>query len=249
MRLRLEAFVVALALALNAVIGVGAIAAPQSSPPVARTPTATEIVAAVNAVAKDPKLGGESKIRSLRWVSSKEKEIPATPPPMWIVGLFQYLAQAGGLLLWVAGAIAVAIAVVWIYRVVRVHAPLTAPRAVAPVNQVRDLDIRPSSLPDDVGAAALDLLTAGRVREALSLLYRGALSRAVHRFGVSIGASFTEGEVLTAVGATLDQRITGYFAELVGVWRTVVYAGESVAPEVIEPLCSNFRGALDGAAP
>lgn len=247
MRLRLE--VLLLAMALNTAMGVAARAASPVQTTVASAPTSVEIAAAVTAVAKDPKLGGESKIRSLRWVRSEQKETPTTPPPPWIVGLFEYLAEAGGLLLWVAGAIAVAIVAVWIYRVAKVHVPPSAPRAVVPPNQVRDLDIRPASLPDDVGVAALELLTAGRVREALSLLYRGALSRAVHRFGVSIGASFTEGEVLTAVGTTLDQRITGYFAELVGVWQTVVYAGEPVAPEVIQPLCANFRGVLDGAAP
>lgn len=247
MRLRLDGLL--LALALNAALSGAAIAASPAPTIAASAPTSAEIAAAVTAVAKDPKLGGESKIRSLRWVSSESKETPATPPPPWIVGLFEYLAQAGGLLLWIAGAIAVAIVAVWIYRVAKVHAPSSAPRSVVLPNQVRDLDIRPASLPDDVGAAALELLTAGRVREAMSLLYRGALSRAVHRFGVSIGASFTEGEVLTAVGATLDQRTTGYFAELVGVWRTVVYAGEPVAPEVIRPLCANFRDALDGAVP
>ena len=247
MRLRPEGFLVSGAIA--AVMCLTAVAAPQSVAPVTRAPTSAEIVAAVAVVVKDPKLGGESKIRSLHWVSSDEKEKPSTPPPMWIVGFFQYLAQAGGLLLWVAGAIAVAIVGVWLYRVAKLHAPPMARRAIAPTNQVRDLDIRPSSLPDDVGAAALELLTAGRVREALSLLYRGALSRAVHRFGVNIGASFTEGEVLAAVGAGLDQRMTGYFAELVGVWRSVVYAGEPVAAEIIRPLCGDFRKLFDGSAP
>jgi hypothetical protein len=245
--LRLEGLLVTVAIA--AAMGATGVAAPQSAAPGARAPSSAEIAAAVAVVAKDPKLGGESKIRSLHWVSSDETEKPATPPPLWIIGFFQYLAQAGGLLLWVAGAIAVAIVAVWIYRVATMHVPPMAPRAVAPTNQVRDLDIRPSSLPDDVGAAALELLMAGRIREALSLLYRGALSRAVHRFGVTIGASFTEGEVLAAVGATQDQRVTGYFADLVGVWRSVVYAGEPVAPEAIRPLCADFHKLLDGSAP
>ena len=247
MRLRPEGFLVTVAFA--AAMCMTAVATPQTEAPVARAPTAAEIVAAVAVVAKDPKLGGESKIRSLHWVSSNEEEKPTTPPPPWIIGFFQYLAQAGGLLLWVAGALAVAIVGVWIYRVAKVHAPPMAPRAVVPINQVRDLDIRPSSLPEDVGAAALELLAAGRLRESLSLLYRGALSRAVHRFGVTIGTSFTEGEVLTAVGATQDRRITGYFAELIGVWRSVVYAGEAVAPEIIRPLCADFSARLDGSPP
>ena len=43
---------------------------------------------------------------------------------------------------------------------------------VAP-SHVRDLDIRPESLPDDVGAAALALWQRGEQRAALALLYRG----------------------------------------------------------------------------
>lgn len=244
--MRLRRKILAIALLLSAAAAGTASAA---APSTASAPTSAEVAAAVAAVAKDPKLGGESKIRSLRWVSSEQKARPEAPPPPWIVGLFEYLAQAGGLLLWVVGAFVVAIAVVWVYRIARAHAPPSAPPSVAAVHQVRDLDIRPASLPDDVGNTALELLNARRVRDALSLLYRGALSRFVHRFGLSIGESFTEEEVLSAVRASLDPHTTGYFSQVVGAWRTVVYAGEPVADEVIRPLCSEFRSALDGVAP
>jgi hypothetical protein len=99
------------------------------------------------------------------------------------------------------------------------------------------LDLRPASLPEDIGAAALALLEAGRTREALSLLYRGALSRAVHRFGAVIGESFTEGEALKAVNARLDPPRVDYFAKLVGFWQRAVYAGERAAHEPIAHLC------------
>ena len=105
--------------------------------------------------------------------------------------------------MWLAGAVVVAIAGVWLYRSLkgRARRPGT-PDAVkaARVSHVGDLDIRPDSLPNDIGAAALALVDDGRTRDALSLLYRGALSRVVHRYDVTICESFTEGEALRAVG-------------------------------------------------
>ena len=56
---------------------------------------------------------------------------------------------------------------------------------VAPTH-VRDLDIRPETLPADIGAAARQLWERGEQRAALALLYRGMLSRLVRawtRFG------------------------------------------------------------------
>jgi hypothetical protein len=115
------------------------------------------------------------------------------------------------------------------------------------VAHIGDMDIRPESLPENIGAAALALAEAGKTREALSLLYRGALSRAVHRFGIPIGDSYTEGEALRAVGAHLDAARLAYFGELVGIWRRAVYAGEVLADAPVRDLCRSFAAALDAS--
>jgi hypothetical protein len=147
----------------------------------------------------------------------------------------------------VAGAIGFAVAAVWVYRLLKSRQ--SAPRVAAGqgVSRVQDLDINPNSLPADVGAAALSLLEAGRTREALSLLYRGSLSRVVHRFAVAVGESFTEGEALRAVGQRLDQPRVQYFAALVALWQRVVYAAEAAAPESVAVLCREFAPTFDGA--
>ena len=116
------------------------------------------------------------------------------------------------------------------------------------VTRIGDMDIRPESLPADIGAAALALAEAGKTREALSLLYRGALSRAVHRFGAAIGESFTEGEALRAVGLRLDPTRLEYFSDLVGIWRRAGYAGEALSGDPVRHLCRGFA-TLDVAAP
>jgi hypothetical protein len=210
------------------------------------TPAAVQ--AAVETLRQDPNIGHDKTVRSLHWVTGK-----TTPPPKgapsWIVSLFLFLSESTSLLIWVAGAIGLAIAAVWVYRLVKSRQ--SAPRVVAAratASRVQNFDISPHSLPADVGAAALGLLEAGRTREALSLLYRGALSRAVHRFAAVVGESFTEGEVLRAVGQRLDTPRVQYFRSLVALWQRVVYAAEAPTPESVAVLCREFAPTFDGTA-
>ena len=205
--------------------------------------------AAIADLRHDPNLGGQTKIRTLRWVTKSQPRPPPTSPS-WIIGLFDYIGQFGGLLLWIVGAGAVAVAAVWILRLLKSGAPRAV--AVQPDvgdRQVLDLDIRPDSLPDDVSAAAFELLRAGRLRDSLSLLYRASLSSAVHRFGVTLGAHHTEREVLKAVKVALDDARARYFADLVATWQRVVYAGETVSPEAVLPLCAGFSAHFDRQPP
>ncbi len=228
----------------NAATGAAA-AAPPAAPGTAVTSEEVRVAAAK--LRADPNIGGEHKIRSLRWNQPNAPE-PPRPPPPWIAGLFEYLGQTGSALFWASAALAAAIAVIWAYRTFRARTPRPGRIALPVVSRVGEMDIRPESLPADIGAAALALADAGRTREALSLLYRGALSRAVHRFGVPIGPSYTEGEALRAVGARLDAPRLSYFSDLVGVWRRAVYAGETLSGEAVRHLCRGFAAALDAAA-
>jgi len=226
--------------------GTPASAAAANAAPIGTYLTREEIRAAAAKLRADPNLGGEKTLRTLRWNETKQPQ--ATPPPRWLTRLFDFFAQSSSLLLWLLGAVCVAIAVVWAIRMLRQRAPVAAVEERT-VTTVQGLDIRPESLPENIGAAALELLEAGREREALSLLYRGALSRAVHRYGIAILASATEGEALRAVNATLDPPRAVYFADLVALWQRTVYAGELVMREPIEHLCRGFAASLEGSAP
>ncbi len=208
--------------------------------------TREEIRAAAAKLHADPNLGGEKPLRTLRWKDAAPSQ--ATPPPPWLTRLFDFFAQSGSLLLWIVGGVCAAIAVVWAVRMLRERVPAAAVPQGG-VTTVQGLDIRPESLPEDIGAAARALLEAGREREALSLLYRGALSRAVHRHGIAIPASATEGEALRAVNAALDPPRAAYFRNLVALWQRAVYAGESVLREPIDRLCGGFAATLEGTAP
>jgi hypothetical protein len=220
---------------------------PALGAPARAPPTAEEVQAAATKLRADPNLGGEQKMRSLRWIRSHAPDQPRRPAP-WVVGLFEYLGQTGSVLLWVAGAIGAAIAMIWAYRTFQARTPAPGPMPSPTAARIGDMDIRRESLPENIGAAALALAEA-KTREALSLLYRGAISRAVHRFGIPIGESYTEGEALRALGAHLDAARLAYFSDLVGIWRRVVYAGEALAGDPVRPLCRGFAAALDAPPP
>jgi hypothetical protein len=229
----------------------GAPASAASAPAANAAPVGTyltrdEIRTAAAKLRADPNLGGEKTLRTLRW--NEENQAHVTPPPRWLTQLIDFFAQSSSLVLWIVGAVCVAIAAVWAIRMLRERVPAAVVEERG-ITTVQGLDIRPESLPEDIGAAALALLDAGREREALSLLYRGALSRAVHRYGIAILPSATEGEALRAVNATLDPSRAAYFSDLVTLWQRAVYAGELALREPIDRLCRGFAASLEGAAP
>jgi len=105
---------------------------------------------------------------------------------------------------------------------------------------VREVDIRPESLPTDIGAAVRELWLAGEHRAALSLLYRGALSRLVHSYQVAIGDASTEGDCVRLARAALPPPRGDFVTALVDAWQLAVYGGRPLAAEHVLRLCADF---------
>ena len=109
---------------------------------------------------------------------------------------------------------------------------------------MRELDIRPESLPDDIGAAALALWQQEQGRAALSLLYRGALSRLVHGHGVPVRAASTEGECVQLAARHVAPSASAFFGRLVGLWLGTVYGAHAPDAAVVLALCADFESQL-----
>jgi len=217
-------------------------------------PTRLQVEKALEKVADDPNLAKVRTVNMLKW---KEPE-PVTDEPQWwkwvngiahwFRGLFGWIAASGRLLVWVLAGLALALLAFFVARLVRERGLPSVPKKFVAPSHVRDLDIRPESLPDDVGAAALALWERGDQRAALALLYRGTLSRLVHVHSVPIRASSTEGECLALARPRLSESSARYAASLVGVWTAAVYGAQEPAGGVVQALCGEFGAALDPKA-
>jgi hypothetical protein len=235
---------------LALLIGSGAIPALGQQPP---APSREDVQAAHDQVRQDPNLGGTKKEQKLRFKDFepwKPKPTKSEPPPHWLVGLARWLAEAGRLLIWALGAVAVALFIVGLRHWIRVRADAVATKGIRHLpSHVRELDIRPESLPERIGATARALWESGEHRPALSLLYRGALSRLVHDHAVPIRAASTEGECVHLTAKRLTRQHSDFFARLVGAWQLAVYGARLPDSASVLALCDDFDLHLGHPAP
>ena len=120
---------------------------------------------------------------------------PKTPDLTFWHAIGYALAKAAEVALWVAATAALGYALWWLAR--RLPRGGDAQReAYQPPPALFGMQLAPDTLPADVAEAAARLAAAGQLRDALSLLYRGALSELVHKRGVQLLASHTEGEAV-----------------------------------------------------
>lgn len=241
---------IAMTMALVAAISLRAAPLDKQSKEKTESPGPVEIVRALDRVKADPNLATQRTIKMLRWKDPTEVK-PSTGMPTWlkwIADLFRWLEQSARVLVWCAAAMLAGMLVVYIIRIVRRYrSPRGVEQFVAPTH-VQDLDIRPESLPQDIGAAARALWDSGEHRAALALLYRGLLSRLAHVHRVPIRDSSTEGDCLVLAASHLAQGKHEYVSRLVRVWQRAVYGREDVPPATVYVLCEHFASALDPAS-
>jgi hypothetical protein len=227
-------------------VRIAALCAALALAPAANALTPQDIRKAAAEVAKDPDLGGTRKEKELR-LREDSKPDPKRPEQdtdpgwvRWITRIVHWVSEAGRVFVWTLGAVLVALLAVGIHRWMRVRGEALLPAIGAVPTHVQGLDIRAASLPDLIGAAAAQLWQSGERRAALSLLYRGALSRLVHRHGVPVRGSSTESECLRLARKHVDAQRGDYFARLVQVWELAVYGARLPDDPVVTELCGAF---------
>jgi hypothetical protein len=222
--------------------------------PDAGKPTREQITAAMAKLKADPNLGEEKTTRQLRRNStSTTNQQPGNQPGWlkWIADAFSWFANTARALLWIIAIVLVAILAICIKRFLesRLGRRAVPLKFSAAPTHVRDLDIRPESLPDDIGRAALELWERGEHRAAMALLYRGLLSRLAHVHGVPIRDSSTEGDCLALASAHLPAARSSYAGKLIRVWQRAVYGNTEPTLEEVQTLCAGFAAAVDAPAP
>jgi hypothetical protein len=207
----------------------------------ATTPDPTQVL---HRVLASPDFRTRKKVTTWRLKDGKpapeEKSPRFEPPSLRMPGeLISVIAMfAGAVMVVILVALLIGVARNWRRR---------GPRGEADEDKdalpeaVFGLDIRPESLPPDVPAAAWAAWEQGDPAAALGLLYRGALACLVHRDGLEVAASWTEGDCLTVVRRRASPASADYFTALTRAWQSTAYAHRPPAGEETKVLCTGWR--------
>jgi len=224
----------------------GAAAQQPTAPAASARPDDAEIARAIATARADPNLATARTVTMLQLDTALDRRPPGRSVwAEWLAGLVRWFEQSARVLIWAAAAVAAGLLIRYIVRTVGSwDAPPAADEFLAPTH-VQDLDIRPETLPEDIGAAARRLWDRGEHRAGLALLYRGLLSRLVHVHEVPIRDSSTEGDCLTLAALHLTTGGHDYAARLVSIWQRTVYGHERADTSIVHALCDDFAPALD----
>jgi hypothetical protein len=215
-------------------------------------PSRQQVQSAAERVRADPNLPGSKTEKTLRFKEQEKKPDKDKKKNRdnlgWLKDFVARVSEGARLLVWALGALALAWLVVGIRRWVKVRAGGGRHRMASLPSHIGSLDIRPESLPDDVGAEVASLWQRGQRRPALSLLYRGALSRLVHLHAVPIRNASTEGECVALSEGRLAPLSLEFFARLVAAWQLAAYGGRLPPTAGVLALCAEFDARLGAPA-
>jgi hypothetical protein len=260
-RSRCESTLTARLLAVVLVLAPPAAVQAQAADAAASAPTAGASAASAEAVEQviqqlrdEEHFGRKQPERYLRFKKDDEKDKKKPEAKdgsgSWWRDFIGWLNRVGRIGVWTLGALAVALLVVLGLRARRQGGAGSAigPVAAAP-QRVRQYDIRPESLPGDVGGAAWGQWQAGDRQAALALLYRGALSRLVHRHAVPIRTSSTEGDCMGLAALHVPGPRSDFFAQVARARLLAVYAGRWPEDAQVRALCTAFEASLASPPP
>ena len=200
---------------------------------------APDPAAEIEKILKDPQFGHMDKRKHIRFAGPTWEPGPSKPWDFsWIEMLGKFLAEISRGAAWTAGAIAIAAALYYLAKYVRL-------RGFGPIRRARPdflfgLDVRPESLPDDVGGVALGLAQSGRLREALSLLYRGCLVRFMDE-GIEFQKGDTEGDCTRRVDAAATPARRAYFRRIVDSWQELAYGHLAITGDRVTRLAREWN--------
>lgn len=215
--------------------------------------TPAESKTVINSILSDPDFGSTTRGKRLRLKDFEDESHDDDFNPDWLENArqwFQNIAEFFEAILWV---LFVAILFLVAYTAYR-HSPALQ-KFVARFgwqqknltgSKVFDLDIRPETLPTDIPGMAKSLLQQGRKREAMSLLYRGALSRLVHQHGMTIQPSATENQCVTQVASEQPEHRSSGFRQLTSLWQRTAYAQTPPVDQDLDDICDQWHHAFDG---
>lgn len=174
------------------------------------------------------------------WVNDEETkdsnstgDIPASVALLLYIFAWGLVAALVGLLIW------------WVVRNRHLFGfsarlPRLPVEEISGPRVIMGMDIARESLPEDIVAAARAAWLQGHYREALSLLYRGSLSRLVESRRLPIRDSDTEDDCLLKVADLGEGAVTQFFTQLTLLWVRAAYAGKEAQEFEFAQLCQTW---------
>jgi len=198
----------------------------------------SESRAVIDAVMQNEHLKQEEIVKRWRLKNNDLSEDESTPP--WAGTFSAIFAMIIEYALWIA--IAVGIIALYIYRKRWMPLLVRVPEEaeILKPDILFGMDLRKENLPGDVVAAASALWSEGKVRDALSLLYRCALAQLVNQESLPLEHSHTEGDILKLSQSALSETRHTYLQRLTQSWVQVAYAHEYPSNERMSYLLGNW---------
>lgn len=191
-------------------------------------------------VMREVKEHPDFKVHTVTVKIPKERESRWAWDLSWLADVGQWMGKTM-LFLIATSVLAALVWLIWANRHLFMNRLPGGTRAMAPkARVVMGLDVSPETLPEDIPSAALALWRQGRHREALGLLYRGAISRVIELARVEILESDTEGDCLRRVEQAGAEARPDYFRGITGAWTQLAYAGRPPEDVEMEALCRQW---------
>lgn len=181
----------------------------------------------IQEVLQSDDFGKEEQVE--RWVLSSSSDEESPEPGNLRLHWLEGLAGVLEILAWTLVAALGAWLLIKLYRYVQDRQLTAGPGLTRPISReaaIRFVEMAdPASLPPDIAAAARTLLGESRLREAISLLYRGSLAALVYGHALDLEASATEGECVELVSQHRPPEESDFFRQLTRHWVRTAYAG------------------------
>ncbi|MCW8933541.1 MAG: hypothetical protein OQK98_02345 [Gammaproteobacteria bacterium] len=191
------------------------------------------------------------------WNFEKTQEEPEINPDMaWLTGLVSFITMLIEALLWFVPVIVI----FYLYRYREYWLNLIQGKKYKKdkteiPETLFGLDIRQQSLPDDIENEAHLLWLKSQHREAVSLLYRGALASLFKQYRFDLAAGATEQDcirqleagspIINASNSETSQSVinkrTIQFKKLTDIWVSVAYAHRLPDDHLFEEVCNNWN--------
>lgn len=192
----------------------------------------------IGEVLQDEDFGSKTTEKYWRYLGEREQ---AQERPNWDMSWVPMVAELFEYLLWIAAAVLLGWLLLYLLRLTDWLPQRRAARNAPPPSVLFGLPVTPESLPQDVAAAIAGLLGEGRIRPALSLLYRATLIRLIHEHHVRIPDSATEGECQRIVGDQRPPAEGAFFASLTRAWVWCAYGHVAPAADDVAALAEVWQ--------